>query len=138
MVDGMISIKEYAKLNSKSVQAVYKQMKSKENSNALKGHIHTLKINNKETKFLDADAVAILDDASRQAPTVIIQTEDKTLIEQLTMENKNLLLKVAELQEIIINKSEKIEKLQEANILLLEQNKDEEKPKGFFKKLFNK
>lgn len=146
MIDGMLSIKEYAEINKKSVQAVYKQIRSKENAKALEGHIFTKRANNKDAKFLDAVAIQILDSASRQAPTVIVKTEDHSLIEQLTQENKNLLIKVAQLQEVIISKSEKIEQLQEANILLLEEKQKEvsdaaleelDKKKGWLRKFFD-
>lgn len=126
----MISIKDYATRSNKSVQAVYKQIKSHENAKALEGHIFTRKMHNKSTKVLDSVAVEILDEASRQAPTIIVQTEDHALIEQLTQENKNLLIRNNQLYEILLDKSERIEQLtgqlQEANILLLE---EKNKPK---------
>lgn len=137
----MISVKEYAKQNQKSVQAVYKQIKSHENAKALEGHIFTRKINNKDTKFLDNTAIEILDEASRQAPTIIVRTSEHEMIDQLTQENKKLLIKVAQLQAVIIDKSEKIEQLQEANILLLETKnnpkaEDPEKKQSWFNRIF--
>lgn len=96
----MITIKEYAESHGKSVQAVYKQIKSKENSALLDGHIVVEKINNKNVKMLDDVAVQILDDASKQSIQVVLQNEDKETIERLEEENKKLLLKIASLQEL--------------------------------------
>ena len=113
----MINIREYANNKGKSVQAVYKQMKSKENAVALEGHVFTQKLNNKNTKFLDETAVKILDEAGRQIPAIIRQTSDKERIEQLENEKRGLLLQVAELHEIIILRQEEV------------------KPRGFWEKL---
>ena len=129
----MLSIKEYAEKSGKSVQAVYKQIKSKENSIHLEGHIFEKKIKNRNVKFLDETAIKILDESSKQTPIIMVQTDNKEHIENLEKENKNLILKIAELQEIIILKSEKIEKLQEANILLLEEKKEEPQKKIWWK-----
>lgn len=108
MVNGMLSIKEYAEVKGKSPQAVYKQLESKTNKEALKGHIFTLKINNKNTRFLDEEAVKILDEASKQTPSVILQTDDKEKIEALEQENKILLEKVAVQADKLAAQSEEL------------------------------
>lgn len=123
MIDGMLTIKELAEQYGKSVQAVYKQMQSKENAEALRGHVHVRKVGNKNTKLLDEEAVAILTRASAQSPQVIIQTSDKELIAALERENKAMLLKITELQDRLIEAQPKIA-LAEANQKLLE-SKDE-------------
>ena len=139
----LITVKEYAENRGKSVQSVYQQMKRKDNSQKLEGHIVKKRVGNKETKFLDTVAVEILDEASRQAPQVIMETMDKERIEELEAENKLLVQKIVELQDQLIKKTEKIELLQEANILLLEQKQErmqeqEEVKTGFWSRIFSK
>jgi len=130
----VLTIKDYAKQRNKSVQAVYKQIKAKENALLLDGHILIKKIGNKNTKVLDDVAVAVLDEASRQAPIIVEQTNKDEELEQLRAENKILTVKVLELQEILtvkvlelqeklIVKSERIEELQQ---LRLEDNKKQQ------------
>lgn len=128
------TIKEYAEKNHKSVQAVYGQLKRKENAALLKKHIFIRKINNKNTKVLDEEAIKILDEASRQAPSIVMQKDTSEELDQLKIENRNLLIKVGELQEAIIKKSEKIELLQNNNILLLEQKNEVQKKKHWWNK----
>lgn len=116
-----LSVKEYAERTGKSVQAVYKQMKGKELTEQLKGHIKELPRGGGRTiKKLDEEAVRLLDEASRQSPQIIVQTDDKERIEQLERDKEALLIKVAELQEKLIKKGEQVEQLQAANIALLE------------------
>lgn len=131
----MITIKEYAELHGKSVQAVYKQIKSKENASALDGHIFTEKINNKSVKMLDKEAVRILETASKQSIQVILQNDDKEKIEQLEAENKNLLLQIASIQKELIatqkalsEEKEQVKLLQNEKIELLEQKLEPEEP----------
>lgn len=131
----MITIKEYAELHGKSVQAVYKQIKSKENASALDGHIFTEKINNKPVKLLDDEAVQILERASKQSIQVILQQDDKEKIEQLEAENKNLLLQIASIQQELIatqkalsEEKEQVKLLQNEKIELLEQQLEPEEP----------
>lgn len=88
MINGMLTIKEFAEMHGKSVQAVYQQIKSKENAKALEGHIVIHRVGNKDTKLLDEEAVRILQSASMQAPQVIMQTDDKERIEQLRQEKR--------------------------------------------------
>jgi len=112
----VLTIKDYAKQRNKSVQAVYKQIKAKENAPLLDGHILIKKIGNKNTKVLDDVAVAVLDEASRQAPVIVEQANKDEELEQLRAENKLLTVKVLELQEKLIIKSERIEELQQLRI----------------------
>lgn len=129
----MVTIKEYAEKSGKSVQAVYKQIKAKENAALLEGHILLRKIGNKNTKVLDDEAVRILDHASRQAPTVILQSGKDDMIEklqaekeQLVNENKALLIKVAELQEQLLQEKDNVKLLQQDKIALLEEKQEEQ------------
>lgn len=148
----MITIKEYAEKSGKSVQAVYKQIKAKENAALLEEHILLQKIGNKNTKVLDDEAVRILDQASRQAPTVILQSGKDDIIEklqaekeQLANENKALLIKVAELQEQLLQEKDNVKLLQQEKIELLEekqeqnqQAEEEEKETSFWHRLWHK
>lgn len=68
-----ISVKDYAAQRGKTVQAVYQQMKRKENAAQLEGHIQTHRVGNKNVKYLDDTAVFILDQASGSAPLTIIE-----------------------------------------------------------------
>ena len=144
----MITIKEYAEKSGKSVQAVYKQIKAKENAALLEGHVLLQKIGNKNTKVLDDEAVRILDQASRQAPTVILQSGKDDMIEklqaekeQLANENKALLIKVAELQEQLLQEKDNVKLLQQEKIELLEEKQNqqpEEEETSFWHRLWNK
>lgn len=129
----MITVKEYAEKQGKSVQAVYKQIRSKENAALLEGHIFLQKIGNKNAKVLDDEAIEILNNASRQAPTVVLQNTKDELIEalqaekeQLADENRSLLIKVAELQELLIQEKDNVKLLQQEKIALLEEKKEEQ------------
>lgn len=130
----MLSIKEYAEKHSITIQAVYQQINRKQNKEFLSQHTQKIK----GVKYLDDEAVEFLESKRENSPSVIIQSDDKEHIEHLENENKKLLIKVAELQESIILKSDKIEQLQEANIRLLEEQKEEpiKKSKSFWKKFF--
>lgn len=146
----MITIKEYAEKSGKSVQAVYKQIKAKENAALLEGHILLKKIGNKNTKVLDDEAIRILDQASRQAPTVILQSGKDDMLEklqaekeQLANENKALLIKVAELQEQLLQEKDNVKLLQQEKIELLEEKQEqnqepEEEETSFWHRLWHK
>ena len=111
----MITIKEYAESRGKSVQSVYKQMRSKENAAALDGHIIIQKFNNKDVKFLDEEAVRVLDAASSQSVQVIDRSTDKEELEALKQENKALLIKIADLQEQLIKGKDELTELKLEN-----------------------
>ena len=93
----MLTIKEFANLHGKSVQAVYQQIKSKENAAALEGHIVKQKINNKATFCLDDEAVRILTEASNQSVQVMEQQDQSARIKELEQEKEQLLIKTADL-----------------------------------------
>lgn len=133
----MVTIKEYAESRGKSVQSVYKQMRSKENAAALNGHIIIQKFNNKDVKFLDDEAVRVLDAASSQSVQVIELSNDKEQIETLKQEKEALLLKIAELQDQLIKKNEKIDQLKDEKIAYLE-NKEDWKSLPLLQRVFPK
>ncbi len=129
----MITVKEYAEQQGKSVQAVYKQMRAKENAALLENHIFLQKVGNKTAKVLDDEAVEILNNASRQAPTVVLQNGKDERIEalkaekeRLAGENKALLLKVAELQEQLLQEKDNVKLLQQEKIAFLEEKQDDQ------------
>lgn len=129
----MITVKEYAEQQGKSAQAVYKQMRAKENALLLENHIFLQKVGNKTAKVLDDEAVEILNNASRQAPTVVLQNgKDEQIAvlkaekEQLASENKALLIKVADLQEQLLQEKDNVKLLQQEKIALLEEKQDDQ------------
>lgn len=143
----MITIKEYAETHGKSVQSVYKQIKSEKNASDLDGHIYIEKINNQRVKMLDDVAVKILENASKKSVQVVMQNDDKERIDQLEQENKNLLIQIASIQQELIatQKELSIEKdnvklLQQEKIALIESKNEEiEEPKekeSFWKRIF--
>lgn len=77
-----LSIKDYALQRSKTVQAVYQQLKSKENLAALEGHVTVKRVGNKDVKFLDQKAIEILDKASTSAPVVYLQEDLKQELDE--------------------------------------------------------
>lgn len=124
----MVSIKDYAINKGVSTQAVYKQLKTHEK--VLTGHIQKVK----GTRYLDDEAVAYLNNQSDKTPSVFVQNNNTERVVELEDENKRLLIKIAELQEIVIQKSERIEMLQESTIKLLEAKTDKPKKKWWNKK----
>lgn len=117
----MITVKEFAETHGKTVQAVYQQMNRKENRSALEGHIIIEKVGNKKVKFLDDFAVELLEKASNNTPSIVIQQGNEAELERLRDENKNLLIKVAELQEALLREKDEVKRLQDDKILLLEE-----------------
>lgn len=121
----MISLKDYAKNKGISYEAVRKQVSRYKVE--LDGHIQ--KIN--RTQFLDDEAVAFLDAKRQGNPVVIYEVSKDEEIQRLTDENKALLLKIAELQEALLNERAETKQLQAEKIALLEakQEKQEEPEK---------
>jgi hypothetical protein len=151
----MITIREYARKNNVSYEAIRKQIKRYENE--LKEHI----IKQNRTQFLDEVAVEILDTHRGESPIVIVNQDTSSKLQLLEEENKNLLVKVAaqadkisQLSEELKNKTEKMTSLlleDKEKTLLLEQKKNQEEElerikkeleaernKGFFSRLFKK
>lgn len=125
----MVSIRDYAKMNNVSYEAIRQQVKRYEDE--LNGHI----IKQNRTQFLDDVAVDILDQHRKENPVVIINKDTDSRLKQLEDENKNLLIKVAQqadkisqLNEDLKNKIEQMTSLLLENnekTLLLEQKKDQ-------------
>lgn len=110
----MVSLKEYAKNKGVSYEAVRKQVNRY--TDELKGHIS--KVN--RTQYLDEEAVAFLDSKRAESPIIIMESGKDEEIQRLEMENKALLLKVAELQEALLKEKDQVKLLQNEKIELLE------------------
>lgn len=118
----MVSLKEYAKNKGVSYEAVRKQVNRYKDE--LKGHIS--KVN--RTQYLDEEAVAFLDSKRAESPIIIMESGKDEEIQRLEMENKALLLKVAELQEALLKEKDQVKLLQNEKIELLEaKNQKKEK-----------
>ena len=116
----MISIRDYADSKGVSYEAVRKQ--TKRYSEELAEHLHK----QGRTQYLDDYAVSFLDSKRAESPIILIQADKDEEIRRLTDENKALLLKVAELQDALINEKDKVFSLQEEKIALLNAKQEPE------------
>lgn len=123
----MISIKEYAREKNVTYEAVRKQVRRYQKE--LEGHISRIN----RTQYLDDEAVAFLDKKRAESPIIVLETSKDEEIQRLSNENKALLLKVAELQEQLLQEKDQVKLLQLEKIQLLEEKtKEPEKKKWFF------
>lgn len=106
----VITLRDYAKQNNISYEAVRKQVVRYQDE--LAGHL----IKDGRQQFLDEEAVAFLDARRQKNPVAIIQIEKDDKIEQLENENKQLLLKLATVQDALLTEKDK------TNTLLAEKN----------------
>lgn len=113
----MISMKDYALKHNISYEAVRKQVKRYQNE--LQSHIHKVG----RTNYLDEEAEAFLDDKREKNPVVVVEDGRKDEIQRLHDENKALLLKITELQSLLIDEKENVQQLQAALIQEKEQVK---------------
>jgi len=116
----MKSVKEYAKSHRISYEAVRKQVARYENE--LSGHI----IKKNRTRYLDDFAVAFLDERRNSSPIINLSEEVKeesVKNEELQAENKQLLYKIAQLQEQLLEaEKEKVKGIEaSAKLHLLEE-----------------
>lgn len=127
----MVSIKEYASSKNVSYEAVRKQINryKKELTN------HIQKVG--RTQYLDDFAVDFLNEKRQSNPVVILETSKEEELEQLRLENKSLLLKVAELQEQLLKEKDSVKTLQEEKIALLEEKNNTQNKKKWYQKFFN-
>lgn len=129
MGDKLVTIKEYAQMRDKSVQAVYAQIKGKENSKALEGHLHTERLGRKFAMFLDEEAVRILDESSKLTPNVVIQHDNQELIAELKAENESLKAQIANMlneHNITIQKqNERLTELTDRILMLTDKHSEE-------------
>ena len=133
----MISIKDYARENGISYEAVRQQIARYKDE--LEGHIHK----DGRTRFLDDEAVAFLQVHRMKEPVAVYEgSPDAELIAELKEKIKNLEAKNDALVAELIERDrkldaarDKIDELQEEKMKLLEAPKEPEKPekKGFLK-----
>lgn len=116
----MLSIRDYAQNKGCSYEAVRKQVNRYKAE--LEGHIS--KVN--RTQYLDEYAVEFLDSKRAANPVVVVEIGKDEEIKRLEEENRKLLLKVAELQDALLQEKDLVKVLQEEKIKLLE--KKEEQP----------
>lgn len=114
----MISMKDYAEQKGISYEAVRRSVNRYKEE--LEGHI----VVQNRTKFLDDEAVAFLDSKRQQSPIVIINQDKNEELERLRNEKEALLIKIAELQDALLQEKDKVAVLQEKNIALLEAKVD--------------
>lgn len=127
----MVSIKEYASSKNVSYEAVRKQINryKKELTN------HIQKVG--RTQYLDDFAVDFLNEKRQSNPVVILEASKEEELEQLRLENKSLLLKVAELQEQLLKEKDSVKTLQEEKIALLEEKNNTQTKTKWYQKFFN-
>lgn len=110
----LISLKDYAKNNNITYEAVRQQVKRYKNE--LGSHI----IIDGRQQFLDEEAVSFLDDKRQKNPVTIIQQSKDEALEALQIENKNLLIKVAELSNWKADNAVAIAEANQRQVLLEE------------------
>lgn len=97
----VITLRDYAKKNNISYEAVRKQVVRYQEE--LAGHL----IKDGRQQFLDEEAVAFLDARRQKNPVAIIQIGKDEKIEQLDEENKILLQQLATVQDKLLREKEK-------------------------------
>lgn len=128
----MISIKDYAKENGVSYEAVRRQIDRYKAE--LEGHIHK----QGRTRFLDDEAVAFLQEHRLKEPVAVYQgSPDAELIAELKEKIRSLEAKNDALTAALIDKGNRLDAANE-KLLALAEAKQEEQPqhKGWFAKLF--
>lgn len=91
----MITVKQYAEDRNITIQAVHQSMKGKRKKGLLEGHVHTVD----GIKWLDDEAVIILDKDRRKPPVIFEREDANATIEQLRNEKEMLLTRLAEVSE---------------------------------------
>lgn len=103
----VITLRDYAKQNNVSYEAVRKQVVRY--ADELGDHI----IRDGRQQFLDEEAVAFLDGKRQKNPVAIIQQDKDERIEALRQEKENLLKKIATIQEELLQEKDKVQSLLE-------------------------
>lgn len=108
----MISMKEYATSKGITYEAVRKQVSRYRSE--LDGHI----VNKGKAQFLDEEAVAFLDGKRDGSPIILLERSKDEEIDRLTEENKALLVKLATVQDQLIEAMPKIAQAEQSQLLL--------------------
>lgn len=107
----MITVKQYAEERGITIQAVHKSMNGKRKAERLINHVEI----RDGVKWLDDEAVAILDESRNKSPVVIINENKNEKIAELEAENKELreriLIREAELQNEIAKLNQEAKEL---------------------------
>lgn len=106
----MITVKEYADSRNITIQAVHQSMKGKRKAEKLVGHVET----RDGVKWLDDEAVRILDESRSKTPVVIMQNEHDEVLE----ENEKLRAMNATLQEKILSLQNQLIEANDKTLLL--------------------
>lgn len=111
----MITMKEYANNKHISYEAVRKQVK-RYAEEELKDHV----VVQGRTQFLDDFAVEFLNERRNENPIIIQEQSKDEELELLKEENKQLLIRIASLQDELLKEKEEVKILQTEKIHLLE------------------
>ncbi len=122
----VITLRDYAKQNNISYEAVRKQVVRY--ADELGDHI----IKDGRQQFLDDEAVAFLDAKRQKNPVAIIQMDKDEQIEALRNEKEALLIKLASVQDELLQEKNKVQALideQKGQIALLEADNEAQRVK---------
>ena len=121
----VISLKDYAKQNNISYEAVRQQVVRYKDE--LSEHI----IRDGRQQFLDEEAVTFLDAKRQKNPVAIIQQDKDETIEALRQERENLLIKIAAQADKIAQQADELREadkaLKDVDRLLLSAKEDRER-----------
>ncbi len=139
----MLSVKEYAEKHGVSTQSVYKMMQT--HRIELDGHI----VKQGKTRYLTDEAIEILEKYRMASQVVVKQVEDQAKIEELKQQIADLQGKILSQSEELVVAYKKIadqakllgqieerETYHQKQIVDLNIKLEEERNKGFFKRLF--
>lgn len=115
----MITLKEYAKKQNVSYEAVRKQVNRYRED--LGEHLYKVE----RTQYIDEEGEAFLDQKRASNPVVVIEHDKDEQIEELKKQNEALRAKVVQLQDMIISRDTKVMELQD-RLLLLTAKPDQE------------
>jgi hypothetical protein len=126
-VDGAMTIKAYATSRGKTVQAVYKALRSTANAEVLAVHTEQVRqANGKPALMLDKVAMQALDETAKAAPVVVNDTDER--VQALQMQNQSLQEQLLKLQQRYIEdmaaKDQRLADLADRVLLLTEQKQD--------------
>lgn len=137
----MTSVKQYAEERKITIQAVHQSMKGKRKQALLEGHVHMVN----GVKWLDDEAVQILDEDRKRSPVVLERTEKndtidalKEQIEMLLTENAKQANKIAELAEWKAEKAVAIASAEQQKLLFVERTKRVEQLESAAKETMDK
>lgn len=108
----MVSIKDYAKKNGVSYEAVRQQVAR------YRDEIGCNIVKKGKTQYLDEEAVAFLDGKRKENPVILLERNKDEEIDRLTEENKALLVKLATVQDQLIEAIPKIAQAEQSQLLL--------------------